>query len=196
MVRRPSVKLPENAQAALSIHRGALASGIPSEERYIARPRQPLARRLTRPRCHVASSARADEILNRHFVDVRRLEAEDLTVEGELGFEGTLDVLGSAEAVLLALVEQASHRQLLLPHRRDHHLRLVRRNDFVFQSLEEDDRTGEALGMIERRALQVQVAPLWIWTDHRVEITRLELVRIGGERFEVAHTVVAGAGLE
>src|SRR5437588_9644066 len=49
---------------------------------------------------------------------------------------------------------------------------------------------------MNRRARDVEIAPLGIRADQVVRILRFELVRIQLERFEIANAVVAGAGLE
>ena len=50
--------------------------------------------------------------------------------------------------------------------------------------------------MVDRRALAVEVGALGIGADQAVEVARLELVRVAGERLEVGDAVVAGAGRE
>ncbi len=47
--------------------------------------------------------------------------------------------------------------------------------------------------MVDRRTLDVQVARLRVGADQAVEISRLELVRVARERFEIADSVVARA---
>ena len=49
---------------------------------------------------------------------------------------------------------------------------------------------------MDRRALDVEIAPIGIGADQAVEIARLELVGVFGQRFEIADAVVAGAGSE
>merc|ERR1719354_950197 len=75
-----------------------------------------------------------------------RGEAEDLGVEVELRVERVLDVLGLAEAVLLALVDLERTRQPLLE------LRLVGRHDLVLVALQQQDRARELLDRVDRRA--------------------------------------------
>ena len=88
------------------------------------------------------------------------------------------------------------HRQAFLPDRFRHHLRLVRRHDLVFETLKQDERAGEAIGEVNRRALHVEVFRRRIRSDQRVEIARFELVRVARQHFDVADSVVAGACLE
>src|ERR1700756_2802474 len=56
-------------------------------------------------------------------------------VEIEFGIERPLDVVGSAEPVLLAVEQQKEKRNAPLPQRFHHLLRLLRRNDPVLGSL-------------------------------------------------------------
>ena len=70
---------------------------------------------------------------------LRRLEAENFAVEGELGFEGLDDVPGLAEAVLFAFEQVVLDADALGAERLDHRLGLVGRHDAVFVALEEDD---------------------------------------------------------
>ena len=50
--------------------------------------------------------------------------------------------------------------------------------------------------MLDRRALAVHDPRLGIRPDQRVEVAALELVGIGGQRLQVGHPVVIGAGGE
>src|SRR4030095_2861136 len=47
---------------------------------------------------------------------------------------------------------------------------------------------------MNRRPFAIYLSRLRVWADQRVEIPRLEFVRVLGERLDVAHPVVAGAG--
>ena len=51
------------------------------------------------------------------------------------------------------------------------------------------ENESELVDMMNGGALNVTFASLWIGSNQRVEIPGLELVRIPGERFEVAHAV-------
>ena len=125
-----------------------------------------------------------------------QLEAEDLPVERQLGVEGAADVGGLAEAVLLALERDVGHRHPPVPQRGHDHLRLRRRDDLVLQPLQHDQRPVEPLQVMDRRALDVHVAPFGVRPDQPVEVPALELVRLQGERLEVGDAVVAGARRE
>ena len=50
--------------------------------------------------------------------------------------------------------------------------------------------------MVDRRALPVEIAALRVGADQAVEVADLELVRVVGQRLEVADAVVARAGPE
>src|SRR5438128_1375783 len=91
------------------------------------------------------------QVLDWHWLDrVGEREAEDARVEVELAFQGALDVLGAAEAVLLPLEGDVGDRQALRAQRGDHLLRLVGRHDAVLEALEEDDRAIEPPGEVDR----------------------------------------------
>jgi len=98
--------------------------------------------------------------------------------------------------VLLALEREICHREFLGAHGFDHFFGLIGWDDFVFQALEENHRARQAIREVDRRALDVEIAPIGIGADQAVEIARLELVRVFGQRFEIGDAVVAGAGFE
>ena len=54
----------------------------------------------------------------------------------------------------------------------------------------------EPVGVVDRRALAVEVRALRVRADQPVEVARLELVRVARERRQVADAVVARAGAE
>src|SRR5262245_30336975 len=83
--------------------------------------------------------ASVSEILDLDRIDgLCQFEAEYFRVEIEFGFEHALDVLGFAKTMLFALERQIGDRQLFGAHGGDHFLRLIGRDDFVFQALEDD----------------------------------------------------------
>src|SRR5205823_11171528 len=74
------------------------------------------------------------EVFDRHRLDrIGQSEAEYLRIEVQLGFERALDVLGDAEAVLLALEWKVGDRLPFLAERLDDDFRLVGRHDLVLQ---------------------------------------------------------------
>src|SRR5689334_10884215 len=127
---------------------------------------------------------------------VGRREPEDLAVERELRLERADDVRRAPEPVVLAREQQIPMRDPPLPERIDDLLRLRRRNDPVLRSLEDQDRTGDPLGEVQRRTRSVQVLRAGIPAHERPRVLRLELVRLDVERLEVADPVVARPGLE
>ena len=66
---------------------------------------------------------------------------------------GPLYVLCLAEAMLFAVEQQVSHRHPAVLQPGDHSFRLVGRNNTVLRALEEDHRHGQAVGVMDRRAL-------------------------------------------
>src|SRR6266545_2029999 len=127
---------------------------------------------------------------------IGELEAEHPAVEVQLGLDGPLDVLGPAEAVLLAGERQVGVGDALGVERGGHPLGLGGRDDLVLQALQQDDRAGQALGVVDRRPLPVQLGRLRPRADEAVQVAGLELVGVAGQRLRVGHAVVAGAGGE
>ncbi len=78
----------------------------------------------------------------------------------------------------------------------EHPLRLVRRHDLVLQPLEQDQGTGQPVGVVDWRTLQIQVPAFRVRADQAVQIAGLELVGLFGQALQIADAVVAGAGLE
>jgi hypothetical protein len=78
----------------------------------------------------------------------------------------------------------------------DHILGLGERNYFVLQALEDNHRAIQSVGKVNGRTGDVEIAVLGVGADQAVEVARFELVRVSGERFEIADAVVAGAGFE
>src|SRR5215813_2217454 len=96
---------------------------------------------------------------------IGKFKSKHARIEVQLAVERTLDVLGFAKAVLLAFKSDVRHRHTFLAQGIHHHLGLVRRDDFVFQSLKENYGTRQAVNKMNRRALNVEVAPLGIRSD-------------------------------
>ena len=117
-------------------------------------------------------------------------------VEIELRVKRALDVLGLPEPVLLALEQEIADRNAARLQRGDHALRLVRRDDAILRSLEEDHRRREPIGVVDRGALGVGLPVLWIRPDQPVEVSGLEFVGVARERLEVADAVIARARAE
>src|SRR5262249_32978087 len=126
----------------------------------------------------------------------RRPDAQHLAMEGQLLLEGPPDRLRTSEPVPLPGEGDVDDAEPTPAQRRHHRLGLSGWHHAVVEALEEDHRTGEAVGRVQRRARGVQVAPLGIAADQALVVVRLELVRLAAERLEVPDPVVAGAGRE
>ena len=127
---------------------------------------------------------------------VRRRESEHPRIEVILPLQRLLNILRLAEAVLLAGEFEEGDGQAFALERVGHAAGLVGRDDAVFKPLEEDDRAGETVKVVDRRALPVQVGALRVGADEPIHVMRLEFVRVLRERFAVADAVVARAGGE
>jgi len=80
---------------------------------------------------------RARDLFDVHRLDwVGEIKFPYPTVEIQLAVERAFDVLGLAESVLFAFERHIRDRNSFAFDRLEHHLRLIRRNDLVFQSLE------------------------------------------------------------
>src|SRR5215469_2242499 len=64
-------------------------------------------------------------------------------IEVEFGIERPLDVVGAAEAVLLAVKQETEERDAPLAQCFDHCFGLLRRDDLVFGSLKKGHRQGQ-----------------------------------------------------
>ena len=121
---------------------------------------------------------------------------EYFRIEPALPLECRLEVLGAPEAVALAL---EGHVGVGHPAAREglhHRLGLRRGHDAVVEPLEEDQRPGEARGVMHGRALAVEIGAGGPGADQAVEVARLELVGVPRQGLEVADAVVAGPGRE
>ena len=81
-------------------------------------------------------------------------------------------------------------------HRLEHELRLIGRDDFVVESLKENDGAGEFLDEVNRRTASVDVGLLRVGTDQGIQVTGLELVSVTSENLQVADAVIRSAGFE
>src|SRR5581483_10260196 len=100
--------------------------------------------------------------------------------------ESALDVLGRAEAVLLAREEEVSDRHTPLTELLHHRLGLAWRHDPVLFALEEDYRNRQAIRVKNRRTFAVQILALGIRTHQRIQVARFELVRVARQRRQIA----------
>ncbi|CAB4812670.1 unannotated protein [freshwater metagenome] len=81
---------------------------------------------------------------------VREIEAEHLAVEVRLGFEGSFDRGGLAETVLFAFEFEVRPGHAVGIKRFNNHLRLVRRNNFVLEALQNNQRAFEIFDVMDR----------------------------------------------
>ena len=98
--------------------------------------------------------------------------------------------------MLLAHEGHVGHRQPLLPHRRGHHLGLIRRHHLVVQALQQDERAVQLVHGVNRRPRAIGGLHGGIRPHEPIHVARLELVGVARQHFEIADAVVAGAGLE
>lgn len=124
------------------------------------------------------------------------LETEHLPEEGQLELPGETDALGAVEAVALPLELDVRVWDAVLSQLRDHPLGLLGRDHRVVLALEQEHRGVDAVGVVGRRALPVELLGLRIGADQPVEVVGLELVGVLGQRPQVRDAVVAGAGVE
>src|SRR5262249_19022236 len=126
----------------------------------------------------------------------RRPDAQHLAIEGQLLLEGPPNRLRASEPVPLPGEGNVDDTEPAPAQRRHHRLGLSGRHPAVVEALEEEQRGGDAVGRVQRRARDVQVATLRIAADQSLVVVRLELVRLAAERLEVPDPVIAGAGRE
>ena len=98
--------------------------------------------------------------------------------------------------MLLAGKRKVGNRYALSPQRRDHALGLIGRHHFIFQPLQENDRTVQLLDMVDRRTLAIYFAVQRKARYQPVAIARLEFMRLAYQSGEIAHPVVARASFE
>ena len=100
-----------------------------------------------------------------------------------------IDVLRAAEAVALALVDHVGVRDAVRGQRVADGLGLRRGNDGVLRALQQQQRNAEPLRVRQRRPLDVQLLGVRQRADQSVEVARLEVVRVGGQRARVPDAV-------
>src|SRR5688572_21341958 len=98
------------------------------------------------------------QIVDLYRVDrVGRCEAEYGSVEIELALEALNNCRSLSEAVLLPYEREVGDRKPFGAQCLGHHLRLVRRDHLVFEPLEQDQRAGQPVDGMDRRALAVDL---------------------------------------
>mmetsp|Transcript_9379 Transcript_9379/g.23316 ORF Transcript_9379/g.23316 Transcript_9379/m.23316 type:complete len:213 (+) Transcript_9379:326-964(+) len=130
------------------------------------------------------------------FWQARSLEAKDLRVEIQFSVQHAPDVLLLPESMLLPFEHLQRTGNLLLAADVEHHLSLVGRHNLVFQTLEEAQGNRQLIQILDRRTLLVDGLHCWIRSHQIVQISRLELVGVTGERFKRCDTVEAASSGE
>ena len=98
--------------------------------------------------------------------------------------------------MLLAVEQQVRNGQSLTSQDVKHHFGLARRHDLVLAALEQDQRRGQIIDVMDGRPLEVQVLPFRIGPDERAQVAGLELVSVLGKALKLRQTIVAGADIE
>ncbi len=124
---------------------------------------------------------------------MRCLETEKARIEIQLSIESRLDVFRSTESVLFALEGHIGMRQTPVRERRHHLFGLTRGHDPILEPLKEDDRTGEAIHMMNRRAGPVAIDRLRQRPHQPIRIAGLEFVGVTCEGLEIPDAVVTRA---
>jgi len=137
------------------------------------------------------------QVLNLQRRDVvRQRNAKNLGIEIQPALQRALDVLGLAEAVLLAFVEHIRGGDLPGPDGVEHQLGLVGRDDLVLVALKEDQRNRDVAGLEQGRALDVPIALGGVGANQAIQIARLVFVSLLGEDLQLAQPEQAGPRLE
>src|SRR5579864_1344255 len=112
------------------------------------------------------------EIIDGHrLYRISEREVEDARVEVQLTFESTLNVLGTAESMLLTGESDVRNGQAFPLQCFDHHFSLIGQDNFVIKSLEEDHRARKTVGEMDWRAFVIEVTPLRIGTHKPLQVT-------------------------
>src|SRR5882757_1104984 len=98
--------------------------------------------------------------------------------------------------MLLAVEQKIADWNTTFLQRRHHAFCLVRWDDTILRSLEEDYRRREPIDMVDGGAFGVGGSVVGIGTNKPVQVAGLEFVRVAREGLEVADAVIARAGAE
>jgi hypothetical protein len=93
--------------------------------------------------------------------------------------------------VLLAVEQKIADRNAALLQRRDHEFCLVRWDDAILRSLEEDYRRRKPIDMVEGGAFGIDLSVPWIETNQPVQVAGLKFMSVPREGLEVADAVIA-----
>ena len=95
--------------------------------------------------------------------------------------------------MLLAIEQKIADWNAALLQRRDHECGLVRGDDAILRSLEEDYRRREPIDMIDGGAFGIGGSVVGIGTNQPVQVAGLEFMSVPRESLEVADAVIAPA---
>ena len=95
--------------------------------------------------------------------------------------------------MLLAVEQKIADGNAAFLQRRDHAFCLVRWDDTILRSLEEDYRRREPIDMVDGGAFGIGGSIVGIRTNQPVQVAGLEFVCVAREGLEVADAVIAGA---
>src|ERR1700721_1458978 len=98
--------------------------------------------------------------------------------------------------MLLPVEQKITDWNTALLQRRDHEFCLVRGDDAILCSLEEDYRRREPIDMVNGGAFGIGGSVVGIGTNQPVQVAGLEFMRVAREGLEVADAVIACTGTE
>ncbi len=101
-----------------------------------------------------------------------------------------------AEAVAFLLEQPHLHRDAVVAQGLCHAFGLFRRHHFVLQTLEEQHRTADLVGMQQWRPLLIQSPRCGPFPHQAIDITRFKSVGVFGHGCEITDRIAAGAGPE
>ena len=129
-----------------------------------------------------------------HAGGSRGFEAKDPRVEIEFAVQCGADILRPPKSVLLTFEGDVRMGNASSGEHRHHRLRLIRRDDAIFETLKEDHWTLEPFVVMNRRTFDIAIALRRQGADQPIRIARFEFVSVSCEGFEIADSVVAGSG--
>src|SRR5213594_615208 len=121
-------------------------------------------------------------------------EAKDAPEEDQFGLQGSYDVRPLAKPVAFSFEFEVGNQAAGGARRLDDGAALLRRHRSVVTALEGDERRAAARHVSSRAACPVDLAAGRKWSDQAVEVARLELVGVCGQRLEVGDAKVVDAG--
>src|SRR6266508_3232635 len=164
-----------------------VSSATPMAASLLPRRGRPRGR-SPRGLCAASPSRRRVEILYLDRLEfVGRLKARDPSEEREVSLARALDVLRLAKAVGLACQGDIRVRDAAALQGVHDHLGLGRRHDLVVQTLQEEERVRDRVGVLDGRAVAIQVDRIGPGADEVLVVMRFELVCLIVERDEICN---------